>query len=144
MTGLPTVPVHDLKIHPRDRELIAATHGRSIWIVDIAPLEEMNNGVMSNSTYFFQPKTAYQYSLANQQASQGDKIFRVANAPYGAELVYRLTSGTPRDTTRILITNVRGDTVRTLTGPGGRDCTASIGISVHAPVRSDPRLGVTA
>ncbi|MGH7471277.1 MAG: WD40/YVTN/BNR-like repeat-containing protein, partial [Longimicrobiales bacterium] len=28
MNGLPTVPVHDLKVHPRDRELIAGTHGR--------------------------------------------------------------------------------------------------------------------
>src|SRR4029079_7512747 len=62
MKGMPTVPVHDLKIHPRDRELIAATHGRSIWIVDIAPLEEMNDGVMTRATNFFTPKTAYEYS----------------------------------------------------------------------------------
>ncbi len=41
MSDLPTVPVFDLKIHPRDHELIAATHGRSIWIVDINPLEQM-------------------------------------------------------------------------------------------------------
>src|SRR5690606_21420891 len=33
MTNMPTVPIYDLKIHPRDRELIAATHGRGIWIV---------------------------------------------------------------------------------------------------------------
>ena len=119
MTGMPTVPVYDLKIHPRDRDLIAGTHGRSIYIVDIAPLEAMNNSVMASGTHFFTPKTAYQYSLAFQQAWWGDKVFRAPNAPYGAELVYRSTSGTARDTTRILITNVRGDTVRTLTGPGG-------------------------
>jgi hypothetical protein len=33
--------------------------------------------------------------------------------------VYRLTSGTARDTAKIVVTNIRGDTVRTLTGPGG-------------------------
>lgn len=38
--GLPTVAVHDLAIHPRDRELVIATHGRGIYIVDIAPLEQ--------------------------------------------------------------------------------------------------------
>jgi hypothetical protein len=119
MTGLPTVPVHDLKIHPRDRELIAATHGRSIWVVDIAPLEEMNNSVMARATNFFTPKTAYEYSLANTQNFTGNKIFLAPNPPYGAELTYRLTSGTSRDTTRIAVTNIRGDTVRTLTGPGG-------------------------
>jgi hypothetical protein len=119
MTGLPTVPVHDLQIHTRDRELIAATHGRSIWIVDIAPLEQMSNGLMARGTTFFTPKTAYQYSLANTQNFTGNRYFVAPNPPYGAELVYRVTSGTPRDTTRIVVTNIRGDTVRTLNGPGG-------------------------
>ena len=36
--GLPTVPVHDLLIHPRDRDLIIGTHGRSIYVMDVAPL----------------------------------------------------------------------------------------------------------
>ena len=47
MTGLPTVPVHDLKIHPRDHELIAGTHGRSIWIVDIAPLQQLSDSAIA-------------------------------------------------------------------------------------------------
>ena len=42
---LPTVPVHDLKIHPRDRELIAGTHGRGIWIADISEIEELTPAV---------------------------------------------------------------------------------------------------
>jgi hypothetical protein len=119
MTGLPTVPVHDLQIHPRDRELIAATHGRSIWIVDVAPLEQMNNTLMSRSATFFTPKTAYQYSQGFTQNFTGNKYFVAPNPPYGAELVYRLTSGSSRDSTKILVTDIRGDTVRSLTGPGG-------------------------
>lgn len=39
--GLPNVPVHDLVIHPRERELVAGTHGRSIWIVDLLPLQDL-------------------------------------------------------------------------------------------------------
>lgn len=119
MTGMPTVPVHDLQIHPRDRELIAGTHGRSIWIVDIAPLEQMNNALMARPAVFFTPKTAYQYSEARTQNFRGNEYFLAPNPPYGAELVYRLTSGTTHDTTRILVTNIRGETVRTFTGPGG-------------------------
>jgi len=38
--GLPNVPVHDLAVHPRERELVAATHGRSMWLVDVLPVEE--------------------------------------------------------------------------------------------------------
>jgi hypothetical protein len=119
MTGLPTVPVHDLEIHPRDRELIAATHGRSIWIVDVAPLEQMNNALMARGTTFFTPKTAYQYSQANTQNFTGNKYFLAPNPTYGAELVYRVTSGAPRDTARVVVTNIRGDTVRTFNGPAG-------------------------
>lgn len=39
--GLPKVPVHDLVVHPRERELVAGTHGRSIWIVDVLPLQDL-------------------------------------------------------------------------------------------------------
>ena len=37
-SGLPTVPVHDLVVHPRDHELVVATHGRSIYVADIRPV----------------------------------------------------------------------------------------------------------
>src|ERR1700676_1739738 len=37
------LPVDDIQIHPRENDLILATHGRSIWILDsISPLEQMN------------------------------------------------------------------------------------------------------
>ncbi len=39
--GLPNVAVHDLVVHPRERELVAGTHGRSIWIVDVLPLQDL-------------------------------------------------------------------------------------------------------
>jgi len=38
---LPHVPVHDLLVHPRERELVVATHGRSIYIVDARPIEAL-------------------------------------------------------------------------------------------------------
>ena len=62
MESLPAVPVHDLRIHPRDRELIAGTHGRSIWIVDIAPLQEMTAQVMADGAGAFEPAPAFQFA----------------------------------------------------------------------------------
>ena len=62
MESLPTVPVHDLRIHPRDRELIAGTHGRSIWIVDIAPLQDLTGNVLADGAAAFEPAPAYQFS----------------------------------------------------------------------------------
>lgn len=120
MTGLPTVPVHDLRIHPRDRELIAGTHGRSIWIVDIAPLEQLVDSVASKGAFFFEPVPAYEYAVAASQRWEGNKTFAADNPPYGASLVYRLTGGDARgDTTRVVVTDVKGDVVRRLTGAGG-------------------------
>ncbi|MEL7061368.1 MAG: glycosyl hydrolase [Acidobacteriota bacterium] len=39
--GLPNVPVHDLVVHPTARELVAGTHGRSIFVLDVLPIQEM-------------------------------------------------------------------------------------------------------
>ena len=61
MESLPAVPVHDLRIHPRDRELIAGTHGRSIWIVDIAPLQDLTGNVLADGAGAFEPAPAYQF-----------------------------------------------------------------------------------
>jgi len=63
MEGLHAVPVHDLQIHPRDRELIAGTHGRSIWIVDIAPLQDLTDQVIADGAALFEPKPGFQFGM---------------------------------------------------------------------------------
>jgi photosystem II stability/assembly factor-like uncharacterized protein len=51
--GLPNVPVHDLVIHPRDREIIAGTHGRSAWIADALPVQELTAAVREKAAHVF-------------------------------------------------------------------------------------------
>ena len=82
MTGLPTVPVHDLRIHPRDREIIAGTHGRSIWIADIAPLEQLADSITRQPAYFFEPVTAYQYATGFAQRWEGNRPFVARNSTF--------------------------------------------------------------
>ena len=118
MNGLPTVPVHDLKIHPREHELIAGTHGRSIWIVDITPLEQMTDD--ARGVALFAPKVAHQYGQAAVEGQAvGHKIFEAPSPAYGADLWYRLTGGSRTERTSLVISDVSGDTIRTLSGPGG-------------------------
>ena len=58
MNGLPSVRVDDILIHPRDRDLIIGTHGRSIWIMDdISPLEHMKQAENQDVT-LFEPRPA--------------------------------------------------------------------------------------
>ena len=52
-SGLPKVPVHDLVVHPRDRELVAGTHGRSVWIVDVLPIQDLTPEIRAKAAHLF-------------------------------------------------------------------------------------------
>src|SRR5205085_12176042 len=58
-SNMPTVPVFDLKIHPRDHDLIAATHGRGFWILPVQALEQLSAKTMAGPAYLFKPNTAF-------------------------------------------------------------------------------------
>jgi photosystem II stability/assembly factor-like uncharacterized protein len=75
MTGLPSVRVDDILIHPRDRDLIIATHGRSIWIADdISALEQMKPGT---NVSLFDPRPAVEWKSdlsASRNATNRDFV----------------------------------------------------------------------
>jgi len=80
MTGLPTVAVHDLIIHPRDADLIAATHGRSVWILDdITPLQQLNPEVQAAEAHVFQNRVATLWKGISRGATRGHKLFMGRN-----------------------------------------------------------------
>ena len=51
--NFPNVAVHDLVIQPKAKELIVATHGRSLYKANIAPLQKMTKSVLATSTHVF-------------------------------------------------------------------------------------------
>jgi photosystem II stability/assembly factor-like uncharacterized protein len=117
MNGLPTVPIHDLKIHPRDRELIAGTHGRSIWIIDVAQLQQVKPKVLAAENFLFDSRPALRYGNPPVGGeSSGNKTFAVQSPGPGAEIVFYSTGGD----TRVTILNARGDTVQAINGLPGR------------------------
>ena len=79
---LPTVAIHDLVIHPRDGDLIAGTHGRSIWILDdISPLRNLT---ADNKNKLFDTRESTQWIRINTGRKQPYFEFRGKNPPYGA------------------------------------------------------------
>jgi photosystem II stability/assembly factor-like uncharacterized protein len=91
MNGLPAVPVHDLEVHPRDKELVAGTHGRSIWIVDIAPLQGLTDAVVADGG-LLAPKPAFQFGYpARGGESYGQQHWGRPTPGSVAELSYYLT-----------------------------------------------------
>ncbi|MFC2097978.1 WD40/YVTN/BNR-like repeat-containing protein, partial [Bacteroidota bacterium] len=51
--NLPTTPVEDIKIHPRENDLVLGTHGRGIFIADISPLQEMGHNALDKDALLF-------------------------------------------------------------------------------------------
>ena len=122
MAGMPTVPVFDLKIHPRDHELIAATHGRGIWIANIAPLQQLNAKVLAADAHLFEPTNAYQWGESLNVMASGNgnaqAFFAVPSPAYGADIFYRLGANAPTSV-QVSISNAAGETLATLNGAGG-------------------------
>ena len=79
-TDLPTVAVHDLIIHPREGDVIAATHGRSIWILDdVTPLQQLTDAVRTSDVHVFEQKTATLWQGISRGATRGHKLFMGRN-----------------------------------------------------------------
>ena len=117
MTGLPTVRIDDLLVHPRDNDLIAGTHGRSIWIVDdVTPLQQMTEQVMNLDAHLFdvRPATRWVADRMMTRGTGGAKHFRGENPPGGTAISYYLKA-VPSGDVKIQITDMNGAVIRDLT-----------------------------
>lgn len=98
--GMPTVATHDLVIHPRDGDLIAATHGRGFYVLDdISPLQQWSDKVASAPAHLFEQRTATIWNDQSRGGARGQLLWAAENPPYivklepGAEVRGRLQSG---------------------------------------------------
>lgn len=51
--GLPNTPVHDLIVHPREKDLVLGTHGRGIYIGNVSLVQQLNNDVIAKALHAF-------------------------------------------------------------------------------------------
>ena len=86
---LPNVAVRDLVIHPRDNDLVVATHGRGIWIIDdITPLRALTADNLSKEAFFVESRPAVQRIPSFGGWVSGDAAFRGPNPPNEAVITY--------------------------------------------------------
>jgi hypothetical protein len=115
--NLPMVRVDDIQIHPRDNDLVLATHGRSIWVLDdIAPLEQLSDNVVASEFHLFDVRPTTQYRLYPRKGNTGHKDFAALNPFYGAVITYYLKAK-PKEDVKIVVTGRDGKVVREITGP---------------------------
>jgi photosystem II stability/assembly factor-like uncharacterized protein len=61
-TGMLNVAAYDMIVHPRDNELVVATHGRSMFVADVKPLQALKNGGSSKGVLAFAQTESLRYS----------------------------------------------------------------------------------
>ena len=81
--NLPPVSVRDIRIQPQFDDLLLATHGRSLWIMDaIGPLQDLPQA-QAAGVYLFPPRVAYEYHQHSNDEGTYTR-FSGANPPLGA------------------------------------------------------------
>ncbi len=114
--GVPTVPVQDAIIHPRDGDLILGTHGRGILIGSIAPFRQLDADTLSKDLYLFRPNPALIFDpISDSIGFEGDRKFGGPN-PDPCVIAYYLKQDAADDP-KIEILDAAGTVIRTLTGP---------------------------
>jgi photosystem II stability/assembly factor-like uncharacterized protein len=116
--NLPTVPVHDLTIHPRENDLVLGTYGRGIFVADISHLQELSAEVLAKPLHLFavEPRAAYGFRAQGNYHLFGDKYLEVPNEPDALVINYYLHATQDGGAT-VTISNIKGDRVAQLKGP---------------------------
>jgi photosystem II stability/assembly factor-like uncharacterized protein len=87
--SFPAVAVRDLAIHARDHDLVIATHGRGIWIIDdVTPLRALTPAVLSAKASFVEGRPVVQRIPASGGWVNGDAAFVGPNPPGDAVITY--------------------------------------------------------
>jgi len=72
--NMPTIPVHDLVIHPRENDLVVGTHGRGFFITDISPLQGLTPDVLSKDVHMFAIEAKVQWIMPSQKATSAQNF----------------------------------------------------------------------
>jgi len=85
----PAVAVRDLAIQPRDNDLVLATHGRGIWIIDdITPLRALTPELLDQEVSFVSARPVQQRIEGSGGWANGDAVFVGNNPPDAAVITY--------------------------------------------------------
>jgi photosystem II stability/assembly factor-like uncharacterized protein len=87
--NFPAVAVRDLVVHPRESDLVLATHGRGIWIIDdISPLRSLDPALMTQAAAFIPSRPTVQYMDTFGGWPEGDATFNGRGRPREALITY--------------------------------------------------------
>jgi hypothetical protein len=107
----PTTQYADILVHPRTKDLILATHGRGIWILDDAsPIAEWTPAVAAEKAHLFNVPRATLMLYWEDISNMGQYFYTSENPAEGAMFTYSL--GQSAQKVRLIITNAAGRVIR--------------------------------
>jgi len=117
--NLPIVPVHDLVVHPRDHDLIIATHGLAFWVMDdVSGLQSLTPEAMDADFQLFDTLPTTAWSTRGNLWFPGNKYFAGENRQFAVRVNYWV--GKAMDDVTIQVVDLEGNVVREVTAPGSR------------------------
>lgn len=106
--NLPPVPIHDLAV--KNDNLVAATHGRSFWLIDdLTPFHQINSDNATKEVILYKPMTTYRMAGSNRR----DANMEGQNHPNGVMIHYFIKKYDEKTEVKIDILESNGDTIRT-------------------------------
>lgn len=119
VTNVPNVPVRALALQKRDKSLVVGTFGRSVFVADIGPLEELSESLLSQNVHFFDVQPTVQrvpWQFGANDYLFGNRHIVTPNAPNGMRIEYYLKDAAPNKAS-VTITDAYGHQVAQLKGP---------------------------
>jgi len=116
-TGVTSIPCQDLVIQERESDLVVGTHGRGIYIADIAPYRQLTKEILDKDAYLFKPTRALNFNFISDmfETFYGFQRFASPNPTFGAGIWYYLKADA-KDAPKVEILDVEGKVLATLTG----------------------------
>ncbi|HEX3704780.1 MAG TPA: hypothetical protein VHU82_15735, partial [Vicinamibacterales bacterium] len=111
--NMPPVPVRDIQVQPRENDLLVATHGRGLYVMDdITALQHVGEA-MKTDAELFDVRAATRWNLWGKDGNLGQAVWKAPNPPEGAIIDYYLKAD-QKDDPIVTIADKAGKTIRTL------------------------------
>ena len=109
--SLPTVAIHEIAVHPTAGEIVVATHGRSLWILDVSALQQTNLKTIEHTPSLHQPTSVIRWQSKPSRGRTNRRF--VGQNPYrGATISYSLPKQAEKVTLEVF--DVNGKRLRQL------------------------------
>lgn len=117
--NLPPAPIYGIAIQENFKDLVLATYGRGIYILDdITGIRNLSKSLIQTPVKLFTLRNAYRF-IENSGAHAEQSFVTGQNPPYGASINYYLTAKTT-DTVKAFVLDAMGNKIANLTGTGER------------------------